>query len=266
MSAITHRGFHHAGTGTWTHVFACEGDCMVVDSVLDYGAETGKTHSQSVDEIIAFIKEKSWTLKYILETHAHADHLTAAQVLKSKLGGVVVIGQGIISVQSHFADLLPLGDDFVADGSQFDRLLTEGDSLYLGDEEVRVLATPGHTNDGLTFLLGQYAVIGDTIFHPELGSARCDFPGGDAVLLYQSIEKILALPESTQLCLGHDYPSGRDAESCVTVARQKRENVHCKEPFEAKDFIAFRTKRDAQLAEPKLIKPSLIHNLKAGLF
>lgn len=264
---LIHHAQHDANTGTWTHVFACSEthQCVVIDSVLDYDSVTETTSTDSVDRLINVIESNGWQLQYILETHAHADHLTAAQILKSQLGGQVCAGQGITWVQNHFKDILPLGEDFTDDGSQFDRLLNEGDQLMFGGQTITVRNTPGHTNDGVSYLVGNYVVVGDTIFHPELGSARCDFPGGDAALLHQSIATLLALPEDTQICLCHDYPKGRQPEDLITVARQKRENIHCKDPFDQDTFIAFRTQRDAQLAEPKLIRPSLIHNLRAGL-
>ncbi len=263
---MIHQSFHHSATGTWTHVFACEKTqhCIVIDSVLDYDAKTEQTSSESVDQIISLINDKEWQLKYILETHAHADHLTAAQVLKSNLGGEVCIGLGIIKVQETFKDRLPLGENFNADGSDFDLLLSNGDVLLMGQHAIEVMVTPGHTSDSLTYLIEDFAVIGDTLFHPDSGSARCDFPGGDAAELYHSISRILSLPDETKLCLAHDYPENRDAVSVVTVSDQKTGNIHCKTPFDAQRYIETRTMRDAQLAPPCLIEPALIHNIQAG--
>ncbi|WP_154224039.1 MBL fold metallo-hydrolase [Marinicella rhabdoformis] len=263
---MIHNTFHDVDTGTWTHVFACptESTCIVIDSVLNYDAETKTTNTESIDQVIALIETNDWQLKYILETHAHADHLTAAQILKQRLGGEVCIGRGIVEVQQTFKDRLPLGDDFKADGSDFDLLLSEGDVLCCGRFPIEVMTTPGHTSDSLTYLIEDFAVIGDTLFHPDSGSARCDFPGGDAAVLYHSIKKILSLPADTKLCLAHDYPENRAAVATVSVAEQKESNIHCKTPFEAEQYIAIRTQRDAQLDPPKLIKPSLIHNVKAG--
>ena len=264
---MVHQAYHDKETGTWTHVFACsvKKSCVVIDPVLDYDAESKIKTTAHVDEVINFIENQGWQLSYILETHAHADHLTAAQVLKQHLGGQVCIGHGIIQVQETFKDRLPLGDDFMADGSDFDLLLKDGDELSFGDQTIKVMSTPGHTSDSLTYLIEDYAVIGDTLFHPDSGTARCDFPGGDAAVLYRSIEKILSLPDETKLCLGHDYPEGRPAVAIVTVAEQKAENIHCKAPFEAEKYIGVRTQRDTQLDPPKLIEPALIHNIKAGL-
>lgn len=263
---MIHQAFHHAATGTWTHVFACtqKQECVVIDAVLDYDEKTEVASTASLDQVVALIESKGWQLKYILETHAHADHLTAAQVLKSNLGGEVCIGLGIIQVQETFKDRLPLPKTFKADGSDFDLLLSNGDLLMMGQHAIEVMVTPGHTSDSLTYLIEDFAVIGDTLFHPDSGTARCDFPGGDATELYHSINRILSLPDETKLCLGHDYPEDRDAVSVVTVADQKARNIHCKTPFEAQKYIEARATRDAQLAPPKLIRPALIHNIQAG--
>lgn len=260
------QSFHDEITGTWTHVFACsiQKVCVVIDAVLDYDDVSQSTNTAQVDKVIDYIQNQKWRLKYILETHAHADHLTAAQILKQKLGGEVCIGKGITQVQQTFKDRLPLGKDFKADGSDFDLLLSSGDVLLCGNIPIEVMMTPGHTSDSLTYLIEDHAVIGDTLFHPDSGSARCDFPGGNASVLYRSIEKILSLPDDTKLCLGHDYPEGRPAVATVTVAEQKAENIHCKTPFEAEKYIGVRTQRDGHLDPPKLIEPSLTHNIKAG--
>lgn len=257
--------FFHQDTGTWTHVVHDGKAAAIIDPVLDYDAAAARTSTASVDAVAAFVRQRALHVAWLLETHAHADHLSAAGHLHDRLGAPVAIGRGIVSVQAHFKDVFGLGDDFAADGSQFDRLLDDGDVLAVGSLRVRALATPGHTADSLTFTVGDAAFIGDTLFAPDLGTARCDFPGGDAVQLYASVRRILALPEATRLFLCHDYPSpAREPWRETTIACEARENVHIGGGVGEDAFVAKRRARDATLAVPRLLLPALQVNIRGG--
>ncbi|MEZ5590112.1 MAG: MBL fold metallo-hydrolase [Gammaproteobacteria bacterium] len=241
--------------------------CAIIDSVLDYEPNSGRTKTQSADQLIAYIKANTLTVEWILETHAHADHLSAAPYLKAQLGGRTGIGQHITQVQQVFGQLFNAGAGFHHDGSQFDRLLADNETFTIGKLTAKALHTPGHTPACMSYLIGDDAVfVGDTLFMPDYGTARCDFPGGDARVLYRSIQRILALPESTRIFLCHDYKApGRD-EYCweTTVGDEKHHNVHVHEGISEDDFVRMRSERDATLDMPRLILPSVQVNMRAG--
>jgi glyoxylase-like metal-dependent hydrolase (beta-lactamase superfamily II) len=257
--------FLHKDTGTWTHVVHDGEAAAIVDPVLDYDAASARTSTTSADAVLAFVRERALRVEWILETHAHADHLSAAGHLHDVLGAPIAIGRGITDVQAHFKQVFGLGDDFVADGRQFERLLDDGDEFAVGSLRVRAIATPGHTRDGLTYVFGDAACIGDTLFAPDIGTARCDFPGGDAVQLYASIRRVLALPENTRLFLCHDYPpASREPLVATTIAREANDNVHIGGGVDEADFVAKRRARDATLPVPRLLLPSLQVNIRGG--
>ncbi len=240
--------------------------CAILDSVLDFDYAAGRTDVRSADEIIAFIRHEGLTVEWILETHVHADHLSAAPYLHEALGGKTGIGARIVEVQEIFGKAFNAGSEFARDGSQFDRLFEEGDTFAIGSLEGRVLHTPGHTPACLTYVIGDAAFVGDTLFMPDYGTARCDFPGGDARTLYRSIQKVLALPDETRLFLCHDYKApGREEYRHVTsVAEQRAHNVHVHEGISEDEFVKMRTERDETLDMPKLILPSVQVNMRAG--
>jgi glyoxylase-like metal-dependent hydrolase (beta-lactamase superfamily II) len=259
--------FFDAATSTWTYVVADPHTrrAAIVDPVLDFDAASGRTGRASADRLLGVIAERALDVAWILETHAHADHLTAAAYLRDRLGAAVVIGAGITQVQQTFARVFNLGTAFASDGSQFDRLVEDGDVLPLGDMNIRVLATPGHTNDSVSYAVGDAVFIGDTLFAPDVGSARCDFPGGDAGVLYASVHRLYALGDATRLFLCHDYPpTGRPAQCGTTVAAQRAGNLHLRGEVDREAFVALRTARDATLAVPKLILPAIQVNIRAG--
>lgn len=239
--------------------------CAVIDSVLDLDYAAGRLGYHSADAIIAHIREHDLNLEWIIETHVHADHLSAAPYIQDKLGGLLGIGDQITVVQETFGKIFNEGTQFQRDGSQFDRLFAEGDHYQIGSMTAQVLHTPGHTPACNVHLIGDAAFVGDTLFMPDGGSARCDFPGGSAEQLYDSIQRILALPDETRLFMCHDYgPGGREISWETTVRDEKNENIHVGNGKTKAEFVAFRTTRDAQLAMPKLIVPSLQVNMKAG--
>ena len=257
--------FLHKDTGTWTHLVHDGQAAAIIDPVLDYDAASARTSTTSADAVLAFVRERGLRVEWILETHAHADHLSAAGHLHDALAVPIAIGRGITDVQAHFKRLFGLGDDFVADGRQFDRLLDDGDELAIGSLRLRALATPGHTRDSLTHVAGDAAFIGDTLFAPDLGTARCDFPGGDAVQLYASIRRILALPDATRLFLCHDYPpASREPMVATTIAREANENVQIGGGVDEAAFVARRRARDATLPVPRLLLPALQVNIRGG--
>jgi len=239
--------------------------CAVVDSVLDLDYAAGRIGYQSADEIIAHIREHSLSLEWIIETHVHADHLSAAPYIQEQLGGLLGIGDQITVVQETFGKIFNEGTQFQRNGSQFDRLFADGDSYQIGSMTGRVMHTPGHTPACTVHLIGDAAFVGDTLFMPDGGSARCDFPGGSAAQLYDSIQRILDLPDETRLFMCHDYgPGGREISWETTVRDEKNENIHVGNGKTKAEFVEFRTARDAQLAMPKLIVPALQVNMKAG--
>lgn len=240
--------------------------CAVIDSVLDFDYASGRTDSRSADAIVDYIQKQGLTLEWLLESHVHADHLSAAPYIQEKLGGKIGIGENITIVQDTFGRVFNEGTRFQRDGSQFDQLFREGDSIHIGQMRVDILHTPGHTPACLTYLTGDAAFVGDTLFMPDFGTARCDFPGGSSETLYNSIQKILSLPDDTRIFVGHDYKApGRDVFAWeTTVGEQKAFNVHVGEGKEADEFRAMRDARDATLAMPRLIIPSLQVNMRAG--
>ena len=256
---------------TWTFpyvVYAGQGSsCVVIDSVLNYDSNSGRTATHSADQVIEFIQDHQLKLEWILETHAHADHLTAAPYLQEKLGGKLVIGDHIVKVQNVFKGVFNLDSGFATDGSQFDRLLKEGELLPFGNLSLKALFVPGHTPACMAYEIGDNLFVGDTLFMPDVGTARCDFPGGDARTLYQSIQKILSYPKETKLYMCHDYPPhDRPAENCSTVGAEKSGNIHVHDGITEEQFVQMRTKRDSSLDMPKLILPSIQVNIRAGHF
>ena len=260
------QAFFHKPTNTFSYVVSDPGSdaAVVIDPVLDYDHKSGRTGTTSVDAIHNFITGKGLSVDWILETHAHADHLTAAPLLKKRLGAGIAIGNGIRKVQENFRPIFNL-KDLATDGSQFDRLFADGDTFSVGRLEGRVMNTPGHTSDSVTYVIGDAAFIGDTLFAPDYGTARVDFPGGDAKLLYRSIQRLFSLPPETRLFLCHDYPpETRPETSMFTVARQRAENIHIHDGVSEAEYVAMREARDAKLAMPALIIPSVQVNIRAG--
>lgn len=239
--------------------------CAVVDSVMDIDYAAGRITYDGADKIIAFIQDKGWMLEWLIETHVHADHLSGAPYIQGKLGGKLGIGENITTVQDTFGKIFNEGTEFQRDGSQFDRLFTDGDSYRIGTMTAHVMHTPGHTPACMTHVVGNVAFVGDTLFMPDGGSARADFPGGDARMLYRSIQRVLALPGKTRLFMCHDYgPNGRDIQWETTVADEIEHNIHVGKGTSEDAFVAMREARDATLAMPKLIIPALQVNMRAG--
>jgi glyoxylase-like metal-dependent hydrolase (beta-lactamase superfamily II) len=240
--------------------------CAVIDSVLDFDYASGRTDTKSADAVVAFVQERGYRVEWLLETHVHADHLSAAPYLQERLGGKIGIGRNITVVQDTFGKVFNEGTEFQRDGSQFDQLFSQGDILHIGQLRVDVLHTPGHTPACLTYVIGDAAFVGDTLFMPDFGTARCDFPGGSAETLWDSVQKILALPDNTRIFVGHDYKAeGRDHYAWeTTVGAQKAANVHIGGGKSREQFVQMRTTRDAKLAMPRLIVPSLQVNMRAG--
>jgi glyoxylase-like metal-dependent hydrolase (beta-lactamase superfamily II) len=263
---VTH--FFDEPTNTFSYVVQDPNSqaCAILDSVLDFDYAAGRTDVRSADEIIAFIREHHLNVEWILETHVHADHLSAAPYLHEQLGGKTGIGANITVVQEVFGKAFNAGTEFARDGSQFDALFEEGDTFHIGGLEGRVLHTPGHTPACLTYVIGDAAFVGDTLFMPDYGTARCDFPGGDARALYRSIQKVLALPGSTRLFMCHDYkaPERDTFQHETTVAEQRTANVHVRDGISEEAFVKMRSERDATLGMPRLIIPSVQVNMRAG--
>ena len=261
------KSFYDSATFTFTYVVYDRdgGHAAVIDPVLDYDAASACTSTASADRVLAFVREHGLTVDWLLETHAHADHVTAAAYLKRETGAKIAIGRGITQVQERFKALFGLEPEFATDGSQFDRLFVDGDTFRIGELEARAIATPGHTDDSLTYLVGDAAFVGDTVFAPETGTARADFPGGDARKLYRSIRTLFELPPDTRLFLCHDYPPAeREARAQSSLDEQKQRNVHVGGEADEEAFVKMRTERDAGLAAPKLILPALQINIRAG--
>jgi glyoxylase-like metal-dependent hydrolase (beta-lactamase superfamily II) len=259
--------FFDPATFTFTYVaYECDGGhAAVVDPVLDYDPASARTSTASADRVLAFLREHDLQLDWILETHAHADHLTGAAYLKRETGARVAIGRGITQVQARFKSLFDLEPEFATDGSQFDRLFDDGDTFRIGALEARAIATPGHTDDSLTYLIGDAAFVGDTVFAPDTGTARVDFPGGDARKLYRSIRTLFELPAGTRLFLCHDYPPAeREPQPLTSIDAQKARNVHVGGARDEEAFVRMRRERDAHLAPPKLFVPALQVNIRAG--
>ena len=258
-------GFFHESTGSVAYVAAdpTTGCCALIDPVLDYDRCARATYTDFAQRMVAFVKDNGLTVEWILDTHPHADHFSAAAFLKEQLGAPMAIGEGTIAVQKIWKKIYNLAD-FATDGSQWDRLLADGEHISVGSLDVRVMATPGHTAASVTYVVGDAAFVADTIFMPDGGTARADFPGGDAAQLYRSIQGILALPSDTRLFTGHDYrPNGREARWMSTVGQQRRDNAHLNGMTEDA-FVAMRTKRDATLPLPALMVDALQVNMRGG--
>jgi glyoxylase-like metal-dependent hydrolase (beta-lactamase superfamily II) len=262
------KAFFDEPTNTFSYVVRdpASNACAILDSVLDFDYASGRTDVRSADAIIAYVQDNNLKVEWILETHVHADHLSAAPYLHQALGGKTGIGAMITVVQETFGKAFNAGTEFARDGSQFDRLFNEDDRFTIGNLEGHVLHTPGHTPACLTYVIGDAAFVGDTLFMPDYGTARCDFPGGDARTLYRSIQKVLSLPGETRIFLCHDYKAPDREEYCheTTVAEQRRHNVHVHEGISEDEFVRMRTERDATLAMPTLILPSVQVNMRAG--
>ena len=240
--------------------------CAIIDSVLDFDFASGRTDTKSADKLINFIKENKLDVQWLLESHVHADHLSAAPYIQMEVGGKIGIGSHITDVQETFGKIFNEGTEFQRDGSQFDKLFVEGDTFHIGQLRGDVLHTPGHTPACMTYVIGDAAFVGDTLFMPDFGTARCDFPGGSSENLFSSIQKILTLPDATRIFVGHDYKApGREHYAWeTTVGEQKKKNIHIKSGKSKEDFVKLRDERDAKLAMPKLIVPSLQINMRAG--
>ena len=261
------KAFFDPETWTFTYIVYAgkKSPCVVIDSVLNYDSKSGRTSTRSADEVISFIQDEELWLDWILETHAHADHLTAATYIQGKLGGKIVIGDHITNVQNVFKGIFNLGEQFAVDGSQFDRLLKDGESLPFGVLSLKALYVPGHTPACMAYEIGNALFVGDTLFMPDVGTARCDFPGGSAQTLYRSIQKVLSYPDETTLYMCHDYPpTDRPVAYCTTVGEEKQSNIHVHEGIGESEFVQMRNKRDATLDMPNLILPSIQVNIQAG--
>ena len=263
--------FLHQDTETYTHILADAdaGVCAVIDPVLDFDPKSGHTSTTSANDVIDFIKQHHWQVNYIIETHAHADHLSAAPHIKAELGGKLVIGKHITGVQTIFKEVFNLGAHFKTDASQFDVLTDEDSQLKLGKITITAMHVPGHTPADMAYVATDeektVVFVGDTLFAPDVGTARCDFPGGDAGTLYDSIQRLLTLPDHTLMYLCHDYPSGgRTYTPSTTVSAQKQSNIHVKDGINKEEFVVMRERRDATLAMPHLILPSIQVNIQAG--
>lgn len=260
--------FFHEPSFTASHVVndPATGHAAIIDSVLDFDQASGRTSTETADRIVDYVRGLGLTVDYQLETHAHADHLSAAPYLQAQLGGEIVIGRAITTVQQVFGTIFNEGAEFARDGSQFDRLVEDGDALQLGELEIMVLHVPGHTPADVAFVVGDAAFVGDTLFMPDYGTARVDFPGGNALALYRSIRRLLALPDATRLFLCHDYKApGRDEFAWETsVGAQRAGNIHIRDGVDEDSFVAMRNARDATLAMPRLILPAIQINMRAG--
>lgn len=259
--------FFHEDTSTYSYVVAPPGGdaAVIIDPVLDFDYNSARTWTGTADRLLAFVRERGFEVEWILETHAHADHISAAPYLKRKLGAKIAIGEGIEQVQGRFIELFNLGPDVRPSGDDFDHLLREGEVLETAGLEVRVLYTPGHTSDSNSFLIGDAVFIGDTLFPPDAGSARADFPGGDAGMLYDSIQKLLSLPDDTRMFVCHDYAPETRKPNCETSVRAQREhNIHVGGGVSREAYTRMRNERDATLPLPRLIVPSVQINMRAG--
>ena len=266
MSAAVQPFFDPA---TWTITYVVYDQpgsaCAIIDPVLDYDPKAGRTSTGSADKVVAFVRSQRLRVEWILETHAHADHLTAAPYLRRELGGQIAIGSNITQVQGIFKKVFNLEPEFRLDGSQFDRLLADGETVAIGSLEVQALAVPGHTPGCMAYRVGDAVFVGDTLFMPDVGTARCDFPGGNAATLYGSVLRLLALAPATRLFVCHDYPpGGREPQWESTVADQRARNIHIHDGVTEQQFVAMRTARDATLQMPNLILPSIQVNIRAG--
>ncbi|CAB3689241.1 MBL fold metallo-hydrolase [Achromobacter pestifer] len=261
------QAFFDPVTATVTYVVHDGSACAIIDSVLDYDPKSGRTSTASADRVVAYVREQGLATQWLLETHAHADHLSAAPYLQQQLGGVIAIGQSICTVQGVFKQVFNLEPAFQLDGSQFGHLFADGEAFQIGSLEATAIHVPGHTPADMAYLIGDAAFVGDTMFMPDVGTARCDFPGGDAHQLYRSIQRLLRLPGGMRLFMCHDYPpAGREAHWQTSVAEQRAANIHVRDGISEDDFVAMRTRRDATLSMPTLILPAIQVNIRAGHF
>lgn len=259
--------FYDAPTGTLSYVVfdRAGGHAALIDCVLGYSMVSGRTDTAPSDAMLDFVREHDLALQWILETHAHADHLSAAQYVKAEMGGTIAIGSGIRDVQAHFAPLYNFSASCPTDGRQFDRLFASGEVFQIGELDCEVMATPGHTNDSVSYRIAAHVFVGDSLFMPDYGTARCDFPGGDAGLLYDSIQSLLKLPADTRLYMCHDYmPGGRELRYSCSVDEQRQQNIHIKDGVSKAAFSVMRAERDASLNLPALIVPAIQVNIQAG--
>ncbi|MEE2024219.1 MBL fold metallo-hydrolase [Alkalimonas mucilaginosa] len=269
MDPFTHvKAFLDSDSETFSYVVAdvTSGSAVIIDPVLDFDYKSGRTSTKSAEEILAYVEQKTFKVEWVLETHAHADHLSAAPFFKEKLGAKIGIGEHIQQVQGIFKQIFNLEKEFLPNGAQFDRLFKDGEALKVGSLSIRVMHTPGHTPADLAYIVnGKMAFVGDTLFMPDVGTARCDFPGGSAKTLYQSIRKLLSLPSETEIYICHDYPTqGRGHEYKTTVAEQLEHNIHVNSEVSEEAFVQKREARDKTLAMPRLILPSIQVNIRAG--
>ena len=262
------QAFFDQPTNNATYVVSDPGGrrCAIIDSVLDFDPASGRTRTTAADRVIDYVRSQGLNVEWVLETHVHADHLTAAPYIKEKLGGRTAIGAHVAEVQAYFGRVFNAGPDFAADGSQFDHLFRDGEIFRIGGIDARAIHTPGHTPACMVYLIGDALFTGDTLFMPDSGTARCDFPGGSARQLYRSIQKVLALPPETRVFVNHDY--GADGKRSMawetTIAAQRAGNIHVKDGTSEEDYVAMREKRDATLSMPRLILPSIQVNMRAG--
>jgi glyoxylase-like metal-dependent hydrolase (beta-lactamase superfamily II) len=260
--------FFHADSCTWTYVVADDAtrQAAIVDPVLDFDAKSGRTGTTSAQKLVDHARAQGLDVRWLLETHAHADHLSAGHWLKTAFpAAMLAIGEGIRTVQATFRPIFDLGADFATDGSQFDHLFADGERFAVGAIDAEVIAVPGHTNDSVAYRIGDALFVGDSIFMPDGGTARCDFPGGDAGMLYRSIHRLFALPDDTRVFVCHDYAPGGRAYACeTTVGAEKAGNIHVRDGVDEAAFVAVRTARDATLAMPALLLPSVQVNIRAG--
>jgi glyoxylase-like metal-dependent hydrolase (beta-lactamase superfamily II) len=261
--------FHHAPTGTWSYVVADPviGIAAIIDPVLDFDAASARRSTRSAQQLLDCIQSRGYGVQWILETHAHADHLSAAPFLQQRTGAPVAIGQGIRRVQAHYSGIFGFERGYQADGAPFDRLFADGERFNVGSIEAEVIPVPGHTPDSVAYRIGDALFVGDSLFMPDGGTARCDFPGGDAATLYRSIQRLYALPDATRVFVCHDYgPGGREPRCETTIGAQKQGNLHVRDGVTEAQFVAQRTARDATLAVPALILPAVQVNIRAGRF
>ena len=261
------QAFFHEPSHTFSYVAwdPATRKAAVIDAALDYDAASGRTAHEAAQKIVAFVREHDLTVDWVIDTHVHADHLSAAPWVQSQVGGTLAIGEHIREVQHAFGALFNAGDAFARDGSQFDHLFADGEGYRLGDIEAQAIHTPGHTPACMTHVIGDAAFVGDTLFMPDYGTARCDFPGGDAATLYRSIRRMFELPDATRVFVCHDYgPGGREVACETTIGEQRRANIHVRDGISEARFVAMREARDATLAMPALILPAVQVNIRAG--
>ncbi|WP_306518313.1 MBL fold metallo-hydrolase [Rheinheimera sp.] len=262
--------FFDTDSNTYSYVLWCDNtkQAAIIDPVLNFDLASGRTSAQSADALVTFVKQQALTLCFVLETHVHADHLSAAPYIQQQLGGKTGIGSRICEVQQVFAGIFRVGAEFQRDGSQFDLLLEHGAELPLGQYQIKVIHSPGHTPACVCYQVADAVFVGDTLFMPDYGSARCDFPGGDAATLYQSVQQLFLLPDNTRMFLCHDYKASGRNEFCflTTVAQQKQQNIHLRQGVSEQEFVSMRKARDATLSMPKLLLPAVQVNMRAGHF